>query len=315
MNGIIPYSTVDFTDVPSALTTLKDQGYYTIAMHPENPVNWRRNVIYPKLGFDEFISINDFEDSERTVWNRVSDLGDYKKLIEVYEKQTEPSFIFNVTMQNHGGYEELSELKADEIVAVDEKYSSYEDFVMYESLVAKTDKALSYLIEYFRNADKPVIICFFGDHQPTLDSEFEGTLKKEGEAAADTDFSISQKTYVVPYFIWSNYDISEDYSIKNSDGESVISTNYLGALVRKYAGLKLSAYDNYLLAQRQELPVINVAGYMTANGVWNKLREDSDDDTKIAASEYNEEINMYEKLQYYALFYKDRNKIYFNAIH
>ncbi len=315
MNGIIPYSTVDFTDVPSALTTLKDQGYYTIAMHPENPVNWRRNVIYPKLGFDEFISINDFEDSERTVWNRVSDLGDYKKLIEVYEKQTEPSFIFNVTMQNHGGYEELSELKADEIVAVDEKYSSHEDFVMYESLVAKTDKALSYLIEYFRNVDKPVIICFFGDHQPTLNSEFEGVLKKEGEAAADTDFSISQKTYVVPYFIWSNYDISEDYSIKNSDGESVVSTNYLGALVRKYAGLKLSAYDNYLLAQRQELPVINVAGYMTADGVWNKLREDSDDDTKIAASEYNEKIDMYEKLQYYALFYKDRNKIYFSAIH
>ena len=67
------------------VSILKEQGYHTIAMHPENPENWRRSVVYPKLGFDEFLSISSFEDSERTVWNRVSDLGDYQKLIEVYE--------------------------------------------------------------------------------------------------------------------------------------------------------------------------------------------------------------------------------------
>lgn len=312
-NGIIPYSTVDFTGVPSTLTSLKEQGYTAIAMHPENSVNWRRNVVYPKLGFDEFKSISDFEDSERTVWNRVSDLGDYKRLIEVYEEQTEPSFIFNVTMQNHGGYEGLSELKADEIVAVDDEYSGYKDLLMYESLVAKTDKALSYLIEYFRKVDKPVIICFFGDHQPTLDSEFEGALKKAGKGVEDTDFTIMQKTYAVPYFIWSNYDIEEDYSIKNSNGDSVISTNYLGALVREYAGLKLSAYDKFLLEQRQKLPVINVAGYMSADKIWHELGgvEDADENASEAADEYSNQIEMYEKLQYYALFYKNRNKIYF----
>ncbi len=53
-NGINPYSSFDFTNVPSMVSLLKEQGYHTIAMHPENPENWRRSVVYPKLGFDEF---------------------------------------------------------------------------------------------------------------------------------------------------------------------------------------------------------------------------------------------------------------------
>ena len=156
-NGINPYSSFDFTNVPSMVSTLKEQGYHTIAMHPENPENWRRSVVYPKLGFDEFLSISTFEDSERTVWNRVSDLGDYQKLIEVYEAQTEPTFIFNVTMQNHGGYDGIGELKPEEIVDVDEEYSGYSDLQMYESLIAKSDQALSYLISYFEQVDRPVL--------------------------------------------------------------------------------------------------------------------------------------------------------------
>ncbi len=53
--------------------------------------------------------------------------------------------------------------------------------------------------------------------------------------------------------------------MKNSRGEDVISTNYLGTLVRKYAGLELSAYDRYRMNQRAD-PVFNFAGYMTVDG-------------------------------------------------
>lgn len=297
-NGINPYSSFNFTNVPSMLSLLKEQGYHTIAMHPENPGNWRRNVVYPKLGFDEFLSINSFENNDRTVWNRVSDLGDYQKLIEVYESQTEPSFIFNVTMQNHGGYDGLEELNPEEIVTIDEEYSYYTDLQMYESLIAKSDKALSYLLSYFEEVDKPVIICFFGDHQPALNSDFEDAIKEAGREETDTDLTITQKTYMVPYFIWSNYDISADYSIKNSVGDNVISTNYLGPLIQKYAGLPLSAYDNFLLAQREQLPVFNIAGYMTADGNWYEHWVEND---------FSIWENQYQEVQYYALFDKKRN--------
>lgn len=301
-NGINPYSSFDFTNVPSMVSSLKEQGYHTIAMHPENPENWRRSVVYPKLGFDEFLSIGSFEDSERTVWNRVSDLGDYQKLIEVYEEQTEPTFIFNVTMQNHGGYDGIGELKPEEIVDVDEKYSGYSDLQMYESLIAKSDQALSYLISYFEQVDRPVIICFFGDHQPALNGDFENALREAGRGDTDTDLTMTEKIYTVPYFIWSNYEIPEDYSMKNSQGEDVISTNYLGTLVRKYAGLELSAYDRYRMNQRAQIPVFNFAGYMTADGDWYDLWAEND---------YGEWIERYRTVQYYALFDRKRNGRYF----
>lgn len=301
-NGINPYSSFDFTNVSSMVSILKEQGYHTIAMHPENPENWRRSVVYPKLGFDEFLSISSFEDSERTVWNRVSDLGDYQKLIEVYEAQTEPTFIFNVTMQNHGGYDGIGELKPEEIVDVDEEYSGYSDLQMYESLIAKSDQALSYLISYFEQVDRPVLICFFGDHQPALNGDFENALREAGKEDTDTDLTMTEKIYTVPYFIWSNYEIPEDYSMKNSRGEDVVSTNYLGTLVRKYAGLELSAYDRYRMNQREQIPVFNFAGYMTADGDWYDL---------WAENSYREWIERYRTVQYYALFDRKRNGRYF----
>lgn len=302
-NGINPYSGFDFTNVPSMISILKEQGYHTIAMHPENPWNWRRSVVYPKLGFDEFLSIETFENSERTVWNRVSDLGDYQKLIDVFESQTEPSFIFNVTMQDHGGYDGIGELQSAEIVDVDEEYSDYTDFQMYESLIAKSDRALSYLISYFAKVDRPVLICFFGDHQPALNVDFENKLKENGSQITDTDLTMAEKTYMVPYFIWSNYDVSKNYSKKNSVGEDVISTNYLGTLTRKYAGLELSAYDEYRMAQREKIPVYNFAGYMTADGKWYDLWTEN---------EFMEWIKHYQLVQYYALFDKKRDSQYFS---
>ncbi len=294
-NGINPYSAFDMTNVTSMVSFLKEQGYHTIAMHPENANNWRRSTVYTKLGFDEFLSIDAFEDSERTIWNRVSDLGDYQKLIEVFEAQTEPSFIFNVTMQNHGGYDAIGELQEEEIVDIDEEYSAYTDLQMYESLLAKSDQALAYLISYFEQVEEPVILCFFGDHQPALNSEFETKLQEAGREDGETELAATEKLYMVPYFIWSNYEISEDYAKQNAEGEDVISTNYLGMLTAKYAGLNLSAYDTFLMNQREEMPVFNIAGYMAADGGWHELWTES---------EYEQQIENYQWVQYYTLFDK-----------
>ena len=35
---------------------LKSQGYYTIAMHPNNGHNWNRDQVYSQMGFDEFLN-------------------------------------------------------------------------------------------------------------------------------------------------------------------------------------------------------------------------------------------------------------------
>ena len=89
------------------VSTLKAQGYTAVAMHPNISGNWNRKNVYQYMGFDEFISSGGFQEAER-LRNYVSDLGDYQRLIERYEEKEpgEKLFVFNVTMQNHGGYEE-----------------------------------------------------------------------------------------------------------------------------------------------------------------------------------------------------------------
>ena len=41
-------------DARTMVSTMKDQGYRTVAMHPYPGENWNRNTCYANMGFDEF---------------------------------------------------------------------------------------------------------------------------------------------------------------------------------------------------------------------------------------------------------------------
>lgn len=130
-------------------STLKAQGYTAVAMHPNISGNWNRKNVYQYMGFDEFISSGGFQEAER-LRNYVSDLGDYQRLIERYEEKEpgEKLFVFNVTMQNHGGYEEAFPDFRQEIQAGGD-VAGYEQADRYLSLMKKSDEAFAYLLDYF----------------------------------------------------------------------------------------------------------------------------------------------------------------------
>ena len=94
------------SDTPSSMvSTLKEDGYTCVAMHPYFETGWSRNLIYPKLGFDESYFIEHFNQSE-LVRKYISDEEMYSKIIDRYEnrKVNENLFIMSISMQNHGGY-------------------------------------------------------------------------------------------------------------------------------------------------------------------------------------------------------------------
>ena len=87
---------------------LKTEGYQTAAVHCFWARYWSRDTAYPYLGFDEFIDVSAF-DVPRTLTHRLtSDVSTYDQLIYEYEnrQEEEPLFLFGVTIQNHGGYED-----------------------------------------------------------------------------------------------------------------------------------------------------------------------------------------------------------------
>ena len=265
---------------------LKSLGYSTIAVHPSSGANWNRINTYNSMRFDRFVTIEDFKNPEYVRY--ISDKESYKKVIELYEEKEEgtPLFAFDMTIQNHGGY--LTNTKWNDPVYVKGAY--YEEAKEFLSATKVSDDAFAYLVDYFKKQEEPTIICMFGDHQPSIETEFYEELF--GKKQRDWSFEDIQKRYVTPFVIWANYDIEEGKDV-------LLSNNYLENLLLKQAGVELPLYNQYLEKVSREIPVMNVNGYMDLEGNWHKY---DTDETEVV----KELLHNYEFLQY--AYYSDMDK-------
>ena len=239
----------------SLVSTLKDQGYYALAMHPYPAANWNRNQVYANFGFDEFLDQEYYEGCE-TLRTYVSDRADYEKLIEQVEEKENPEdklFIFNVTMQNHGGYEETYDNFAQEVHLTGEMEGKYPKTDQYLSLMKKSDEALEYLLDYFSQCEEPTMIVVFGDHQPSVEDEFYYEISGLSEDTVTSEESLIW--YETPYLIWTNYGLE-----KEELGD--MSAYYLSGEVLRLAGLETTPYQNFLLEMRKLLP------WFTGEAAW-----------------------------------------------
>ncbi len=256
----VPYQQFVTAPTASLASTLKEQGYYNIAIHPYQGSGYKRDLVYPLLGFDEFLTEKDFTDPKH-IRSFISDKSSYEKIIEEFEnkERDKPLFIFNVTMQNHGGYSGEQIFDDANTVRLTQ-LSGYPTVEQYLSLLRQSDLAFQILVDYFSGIDEPTILLLFGDHQPVVYSDFNNQQEKQlGEG-------IYQERYEVPFLLWANYDITED------DVDS-ISANYLSSYLLKTAGLKLTPYQEYLLQLRKEIPVINALFYIDKNQVCHRFSE------------------------------------------
>ena len=137
----------------------------------------------------------------------MSDASCADKIIQLYEQKEEgrPLFVFNVTMQNHGGYDQTY-TNFSPGISVDGVNSI--SVSQYFSLIKLSDQALEQLIDYFSGADEKTVIVFFGDHQPS-DTVAAPILAMNGMQWNALDEEQQKLRYQVPYVIWANYDIDE----------------------------------------------------------------------------------------------------------
>lgn len=278
--GSIPYQqyiTGELDSLPSYLASL---GYQTVATHPYNASGWQRDTVYPLLGFSESIFRDQYWGASQ-VRKYVSDDSCVDKIIQLYEGKEEgkPLFVFNVTMQNHGGYTDLYDNFTPEIQVEGVNSTAVSQYL---SLIRLSDASLEKLIQYFSGVNEKTIVVFFGDHQPN-DTVAAPILAKNGISVKNMDAEQLKLRYQVPYVIWANYDIGEE------TGKDT-SANYLAADVLQYAGVAPDAYLDYLSGLKEQYPIISAMRVVTADG------EDTD------ATEQKEGLSDYQKLQYYQLF-------------
>ncbi len=108
------YSKMGF-DETMFLEDMTDVGYYrqypsdaytTSAMHPYLRAGWNRPAVYSKMGFDETMFLEDMTDVGY-YRQYPSDAYNFELIQKRFENKAEGEklFLFDITMQNHGGYE------------------------------------------------------------------------------------------------------------------------------------------------------------------------------------------------------------------
>lgn len=285
--GNTPYVQFIDTETPSLASELAGRGYRTQAMHAYERAGYNRVKVYDRFGFQQYKGIEDFDVDIDVARGYPTDETNYRQLIKDFEENRggTPQFLFNITMQNHGGYYASDyewPVRVHEVAPVE----SYDDSVIaYESSVRMADDALRQLISYLETVDEPTVLLFFGDHEPRLSNEFYSSWFTDENSL---DLETTAQLHKTPFFIWGNYDLNTDAAAKGS----TVSFNYLSTVLFQAAGIKLSPYQEYLADLRMEHPVITARYFTDAFG------------SKIGSTPtaFTDSIREYQWLQYNCVF-------------
>ena len=297
--GVYPYVLYDLEGVDNLAAAFRALGYGTHAIHPAEASNWRRDRIYEQLGFDEFDDITTMEGAD-TFRDLVTDRATYARALEKIDEGEAPQFVFDVTIQNHGGYDTGLVPEAD---AVHLESDAVNDAEVDEFLacIKRSEADLRWLIDELNTRNEPTVVVFFGDHQPGFaDWLFERTY---GHSVDEAPLAEVQQRWRTPYFIWANESAQQQYgsrltSIANGDATSL---NYLGSLLAEAAGLPETPRMRYMEALRDKVPAVNLNGFMTPDGTWHWFKE------KAATDEHKQAkriLKQYRIIQYDQLFGK-----------
>ena len=279
-----PYLQYDFLDTNTLAKQFKALGYGTVAMHPNYPGNWNRETIYRNMGFDTTYFIYDFADDAPSFHSGLADGVTYDKVLESLKENDEPQFVFDVTMQNHGGYDRGN------IPAEYQQNYQPSDFGDAESTaklneylacVVKSDEDLKTFLDELSALDEPTVVVFYGDHQPNITRDINDALYPN-----EPELIHAARITKTPYFIWANYDVAGTSGMTSAD----VSVNFLGATLLETIGAPLSDYQKAQLQLSEQLPLVNANGYMASDGTWYSY----DDQSPVSAA-----INQLNTLQYY----------------
>ena len=256
----IPYETAIRQEVPALPGLLAQLGSGTVAMHPNEGIVWSRERVYPKLGFERSVFLPEYENTEM-LRRYVSDQANYSQVLRVLEEADGPQFLFNVTIQNHGSYEE--EDFADLNALLDSR-TGCSQTRQYLTLVKESGAALKEFLQQLEQRPRKTYVVFFGDHQPWVDEAFYSQYESGQDAQ-------EHLRYQVPYFIWCNQSQEEQQL-------PLCGLNDLQLYLAQVAGLPLTGYQKLLAQVAQCYPVVCAQGVMAADGSWLDEKQIAEDD-------------------------------------
>ncbi len=257
-SGASPYNYTDHP-FPNHVSHFKEQGYRTLALHPYDPKFYNRQEGYENVGFDAFYGEQDIidllgEENIKRERGYVSDDSFVDAVIKTLEDgKGQNSFIFGISMENHQSFDpmesyeitvESPHLEGDLLATVN----------TYAQGVYHSTKALEKLVSYVDSREKETVLVFFGDHLPTLGANFAAYKATGLFDGINADTETRKIMFSSPFVIYGNYPLSKGVLQKTGNE---LSDYQLLSIAAALSGTERSAFDNWLLAQRETVPYYN----------------------------------------------------------
>lgn len=217
-----------------------NDGYVTLAMHPNSPSFYNRDVVYQCMGFDKFYSISDFGASKEDFLGdgMLKDEKFFDFLIQTLEESKNPTFVFGATIAGHSPYE--MKYEDTQVIATSEIYNEKEllELSRYGQVTKEFDEQMGRLFDYLDSCETPTLVYVFGDHLPPIAINSSDGYLKDNELK-----------YTTPLIAYSNY---SEINI----GEELMSLSQIAPQIIQDAGIKHGAYFDFMYEFRKRYPIL-----------------------------------------------------------
>lgn len=160
---------------------LRGLGYRTVCIHPYSRSFYLRDKVMPRLGFDDFWGIERFAHAQR-FGPYIGDTAVADVILETLQSASTPTFVFAITMENHGP------LHLEKVGPEDERplYTSappegFEDLTVYLRHLRNADAMIGKLAAGANACGRPLELCWFGDHVPIMPKVYSALGKPCGD--------------------------------------------------------------------------------------------------------------------------------------
>lgn len=124
-------------------------------VHPHDMRFYGRDRLMPEAGFVALVGEDRFAAPEPHLGRYVTDAAITEKVLELAQDGARAGLIYAVTIENHGPWPPDDEGAACEGAP-------------YLNLLAHSDAMLTRLLDELPRLGRPAIVCFFGDHRPSI---------------------------------------------------------------------------------------------------------------------------------------------------
>lgn len=174
-------------------------GFDTLGIHPYDGTLYKRSIVYPILGFDEFIDERGMTYTEKEGESEyINDWSAYQEVLQRLKEAEEPQMISLITMQNHGPYDGA---QYDEL----EYQMLWDNNLLLENSIQSLHNGDKYIGEFLAELDaldEPTVVLWFGDHAVGVLNEY----------ARSDDKVKRDLSHLTPYMVYANFEIESPYT-------------------------------------------------------------------------------------------------------